>query len=842
MVLNSITSPQQAHLRSLWQRPRLYVAMFGTFETQISTVMKDANKERSYQIGEWKPIINIGPHRIGFVGEPINFDASDSYKMNFIGGKHRRRSQAQGYGKGASLGQLNWTIGAWQRLGRQWQQTQTWTPTAAGLYTLNVTSSDGGKANRWIRVYENRDAADISVSSIQGLQGAWGEGWSCELTFQDETLELENLNVADGQCFGIYCEDMWWDGTNWVTDVVGNNRHDARVVMIGYAKEGTIQKNSQMKQVTLTLETIHGQMDRSQGHKVAIWNEKGPETEDGDPDDNTKGTGSRSQRSRRKQRRRRRRRKARGQSHKRAEKHKNKKKGDGRKTDSWGSILKGFKEVCISDFAAWLLQFKSNLLDWHDFYCLWHEDAADLESIAGEETSVLSNLATVAANDWFVSGAMADSSIYFLPDRQVTQDGGLDAQWPTRLTLGDDDILDINIMKKTEKPIKYVKLIATKTADFQSDAKRRKKARKQEKKNQIEKSFPGKDPPVDVAGGWFVRSDLLHDNERVIKKRCEQVYNYMNQRWSGQLSMALNRSLTPGQTFVLAPSNLSALMGSASVGCLVRSVSYEIDMPTQTWKTTVDFENVAAQTAWSPTLLGTNLLGWYEGTTGITLDGSSRVSQWNDISGNARHLTQATTTSRPYPLSNGVFFSVSPQGLSNAALPNWSATEGRLVLAVVTLTRGTSYALYSGASNNAISFHVPSTGGVNMGIRKKGVGDTLTGPATPNGYMSVLAWDAKNTGGQTGTPYWNLAAANGVFTQGYHNTTYTTSSLTIGYDGTTPFVGTIHELIICKSMTWWERTLLEGYLAWKWGVIGQFPYTHSFKTYAPMEISSVGGA
>lgn len=849
-MIAPVTAPQQAHTQSLWQRPRIYIAKFGNFELTISTDNKDATKERTFNVGQWLPILNVGPHRIGFVGEPLTFDAQDSYKMNFIGGKKRKRNLSQGYGKGSSIGLLTWVIGGWQRLGRPWQEAQTWTPTSEGLYTLTVTSADGGKAQRWIRVYQNRESADINVTQIQGLSGTWGEGWSCELTFQDETIELTNLDVLDGQCFGVYCEDQWWTGSSWVTDVVGHNRHEPRVVMIGYVKEGSVQKNSQLKQVTFTLETITGQMDRSQGHKIAIWYEKGPDADgDGNPANDAAGVQSKNKRKKRKERRRRRRQarraRKRGQAinRKQMRKQKRKKKRkQKRNTDTWGAILKGFEDVCISDFAYWLLQFKTNVLPWHDFYCVWHDDQADLESIAGEESSLLSNLNTVAANDWFVTGAMSDNSLYFLPDRQVFQDDDLTALWPTRMSLGDHDLLDFQAIKKTEQPIKYVKLIATKTADFQSDAKRRRQQRREEKRNQIEESFPGKDPPKDKPGGWFVRSDLLHDNKRVIKKRCETVYNYMNQRWSGQLSMGLNRAIHPGQSFQLAPSNLTALMGQSSVGCLARNVSYEIDLQAQTWKTSIEFEHQVSQAPWVPTMLGTGLLGWYDASTGVSLDGNGKVQQWSDISGNAQHLVQTTEANRPQVSGGAIYFPDGPSNWLTNSIPNWSTTDGRMVLAVCNVNPSTSNGvLYGTSSSGGFQALLPtSTGYPQVKVR---LGDPIVTNSTKValGTKAVYAFDAQPGGGNAANPYWALVAMNGYWTELYHDKVMTNGlTLRIG-GGDYDFAGYIHELIICKHLGWWQRTLLEGYLAWKYGLQGNLNYTHAFKNYAPLQISQIGG-
>lgn len=50
--------------------------------------------------------------------------------------------------------------------------------------------------------------------------------------------------------------------------------------------------------------------------------------------------------------------------------------------------------------------------------------------------------------------------------------------------------------------------------------------------------------------------------------------------------------------------------------------------------------------AWTPADLGSNLVLWLDGTTGVTEAGTG-VSQWNDQSGNTRHFGQVTDANRP---------------------------------------------------------------------------------------------------------------------------------------------------------------------------------------------------
>ena len=646
--MRAVTTREQALLQSLWQRPRLYVAPFHDFRLKVKTVKKDATDERIYRPRDWRPVLNIGPHRLAFVGETVEFDAKDSFKVTFqADGKHRR-AHAQGFGKGHGLGLLDWEIkdDHWKAKARDWNEVQRWTPTKAGLYELTCESVDRrherdreheerrrGKhkddhakhmqddeavARRWIRVYESRDEAHFDVTAIEGLGGAWGEGWSCTLTLQSTSIGLEEIPIKDYQAIGIFAEEDWFDangdastdlrqygssqygyarnlstsgsGGGWTTRAIGAIRQDPRVVMIGYVKEGSVQINAETRTVTLTLESVTGQMDRSMSHKVAIWNADGPD-DDKDKDGNEIDQ-PRTRHDREKDDPKHRHRRTHGLHKQRMQARREEHgKGNGKDgADNWGSVLRGFRRVCVSDFALWYLMFKTNLLKYHDFYAAWDSEMADLESIAGEETSVLSNLVTVGENDWVVTGADAGNAIYFAPDRQVLTNKAWELEWPTRMVLGKKDIWELKLTQQTEDPVKFVKLIATKTADFQSDAKRRRKQRREERRNQIEESFPSKNPPRDEPGTWFVRSDLLHDNARVIRQRAERVFLVQNLTWTGSITMGVNRALAPGYVIELDNEVGNELLGRKGRSFLVKAWSADIDIANRTWKTAIDVE------------------------------------------------------------------------------------------------------------------------------------------------------------------------------------------------------------------------------------------------------------
>jgi hypothetical protein len=104
-----------------------------------------------------------------------------------------------------------------------------------------------------------------------------------------------------------------------------------------------------------------------------------------------------------------------------------------------------------------------------------------------------------------------------------------------------------------------------------------------------------------------------------------------------------------------------------------------------------------------------NLAYWYSADSGITKDGSNLVSQWNDRSGNARNVTQATAGNKPVYTTNqvnglpAVIFDGSNDFLSlNASI--FTNTSNITFFAVAKITTASQYAtLFSQYLSGALS-------------------------------------------------------------------------------------------------------------------------------------------
>jgi hypothetical protein len=149
-------------------------------------------------------------------------------------------------------------------------------------------------------------------------------------------------------------------------------------------------------------------------------------------------------------------------------------------------------------------------------------------------------------------------------------------------------------------------------------------------------------------------------------------------------------------------------------------------------------------------------LFYYEADQGVTLDGSNKVSQWDDLSGNGTHMTQATSSLRftytassinGYPTVN----LVSGTGNIMTAAVNYFANQPH-TLVVVAKSSNTQPTLFSGI----IALGSGGAGGQTSSIgtdngRKLwfgGAGDgtpTFNVPTTGTTYMLAKLTDGKNT-------------------------------------------------------------------------------------------------
>jgi hypothetical protein len=226
-------------------------------------------------------------------------------------------------------------------------------------------------------------------------------------------------------------------------------------------------------------------------------------------------------------------------------------------------------------------------------------------------------------------------------------------------------------------------------------------------------------------------------------------------------------------------------------------------------------------------------------STTLTLSGNN-VTQWNDKSGQGYILTVPSGKTSP-TYSNGVLNTT-----GSAAL--WTTTN----FAISGNSQVTLFLVYSTTGSNANSpgAHIGSAAGATpptyFGI--------LTYYQTPSTSLVFLpsCFEPDNINTVTpsvlGTRIMGCAFYNGTQINGsYNGTLLGGTSLTTANFGLQPFQigartannsasidGTICESVCYTSaLTTPQRKSVEGYLAWKWGLVGSLPNNHPFKLWPP---------
>lgn len=243
----------------------------------------------------------------------------------------------------------------------------------------------------------------------------------------------------------------------------------------------------------------------------------------------------------------------------------------------------------------------------------------------------------------------------------------------------------------------------------------------------------------------------------------------------------------------------------------------------------------AAASAWTPTSLGAALALWLdaEDTASITLNGSN-VAQWNDKSGNGRNAAQATASAQP--------------------VYNSTAYNGKPVLQL----NGTSHFLSAGVvslQNTGLNvFVVGDYNDLNYFI-----GEYATTPASrewllrSDSYLiqeSLETFNPNNYG--TGPTQIGKHILGGTFTNGQRAKFFSDGNLLgtavqivdsieqgpaplqIGRYQTFFSNANIAEVVITgAAISDPDRQKLEGYLAWKWGLVANLPVAHPYKSTPP---------
>jgi len=259
--------------------------------------------------------------------------------------------------------------------------------------------------------------------------------------------------------------------------------------------------------------------------------------------------------------------------------------------------------------------------------------------------------------------------------------------------------------------------------------------------------------------------------------------------------------------------------------------------------------NIGVHGLWTPAQITTAL--WLDAaeTSTITLNGTT-VSQWSDRSGNGRNATQSTASKQPTYIVSGIngkpalAFNAVASNFMNTGTLNVAMRNDYTVIATL-FTANTSTGLnwylnpgfLGGERDGATTDHGLGFSGLTP-ITGIGLPDTTlqaTNPVSSN-VSAITYWDRTSS---TGVCRWYLnGTANGTGTgaSGARTASLGMALGSMSDIGASPWLSfTVGEIVVTNSvLSTSNRQLVEGYLAWKWGLQSSLPIGHPYKNVPPM--------
>jgi hypothetical protein len=229
---------------------------------------------------------------------------------------------------------------------------------------------------------------------------------------------------------------------------------------------------------------------------------------------------------------------------------------------------------------------------------------------------------------------------------------------------------------------------------------------------------------------------------------------------------------------------------------------------------------------WTPNQLSADLQFWVDAleSSSITLNGAT-VSQWNDLSGNNRHLTQSSGSLQPLYITSGAnSVGVGMDGIDDVmSSPTFTINQPFTRFLVVTrresFTTGTIINSVSGSPNSNLANNSATRLAMFAGTN-----NLISGQDTVNGQRSQFGTIYNGASSEL----WN----NGTSTSGVNIGTNGMNGVRIGGGTITNYV--YHAVLILNRIpTTDEREKMEGYLAWRYGIQSSLPANHPFVASPP---------
>ena len=252
-----------------------------------------------------------------------------------------------------------------------------------------------------------------------------------------------------------------------------------------------------------------------------------------------------------------------------------------------------------------------------------------------------------------------------------------------------------------------------------------------------------------------------------------------------------------------------------------------------------EWVNIIDSTPWNPLQVNTALLLWLDAKDRDSIiQVSSKVSQWNDLSGNARHVTQTNASLRPVYSSSTYGLCISFGSGNRLDIPAGAIAALSLETFVIV---GLCNCGTAGGSNRYIYYN-----------GNNGTGDGTGQQIKAHNNDRIYMYDAYDT---DSLKYANSNPINSnmdsVFAM-YHNGTsfikrmygaefdtdatsgtYNAATSNINAIGYSNFDGKVYSLIISKYTSALDVQKLEGYICHRYGAQALLDSSHPYRNIAP---------
>lgn len=243
-----------------------------------------------------------------------------------------------------------------------------------------------------------------------------------------------------------------------------------------------------------------------------------------------------------------------------------------------------------------------------------------------------------------------------------------------------------------------------------------------------------------------------------------------------------------------------------------------------------DYDGGGAAELWTPAAITST--AWYDASDLSTItetDGS--VSQWDDKSGNDRHMFQVTESKQPTTGTNtiGGLNALYFDGGDAMGTNNWgeSASEWSVYVVANALSASAALRYYFDTDAGRMIIAQTKSGTPSGPSAYDGSFKSIQSGFTGEQIVSYMAGDGGGvyTNGSLGVsiPTWTDKGIGGATSLG--STTVQNGTFISAYMG---------EFIIVRGLqSTADQQIMEGYLAWKWGLEGDLPTGHPYKDGAP---------